>query len=149
MDFGCWFLGEEDVRDIAAGCPALRELRLSMCVFSACAGISSFARLQSPLAALRLSVDQFSDEGTAAVAQLSRLQVLHVHLQDICSVTDRGLQELTALKGLTELSLRGWRGLGDALQVEINRPRGFVLQSPTEVSRLWCGGVLDVCSHSM
>lgn len=84
---------------IPACCTALSSLGL-LHVVDQLATIGYLKELRPCLESLRVAGDAFDDEAAAVVAQLTNLRNLE---WKEATITDRGFQQLTALRGLTHL----------------------------------------------
>lgn len=99
---GC--VSAADISSIGICCPALTELVLRSAVASG-ENVIGLAALQSSLQSLDVEGVGFGDEAAAVVAQLTNLHSLRWHNSGSPALTETGLQQLTALKGLTSLMM--------------------------------------------
>jgi hypothetical protein len=100
-----------DLRMLAEACPNLQSLGLQGLMQSGCSP-DVLLDLPSCLEFLQLG-DAFGNDAADVVCQLTQLQ--HLSWFDSTTLTDAGLERLTALTRLTTLSVVGCEGLSEAM----------------------------------
>jgi hypothetical protein len=98
------YITTADLHSIVSACPALRCLGITG-VLAAGADVSALLQLPSTCASLLLGGSAVGDEAAAEVAQLTQLTALE--WSESSSLTDAGLQLLTALQALETLCVAG------------------------------------------
>jgi hypothetical protein len=95
------FMSAQHLRDVVAACPGLVELHICNAVASD--DLTPLLQLPSSVASLQLAGSALGDGAAAAVARLTQLKSLEWDSSD--HLTDAGLEQLTALTGLTHLQM--------------------------------------------
>lgn len=102
-----WCLRGQDLRKLATCCTALEQLVLNEVVRGA-ADVSGLVKLPASCTSLMVSGRAFKDAAVPALRQLTQLQALWFHFP--AELSDVGLQQLTALTGLTRLVMNDCAG---------------------------------------
>jgi hypothetical protein len=108
----------EDIAHIAAACPALDTLHLEH-VLADSAAVAALSQLgglaagQPSLTALEVAGAAYDDSSAAAVAQLTNLRSI---VWDQSCLSRSGLQQLTALQGLSMMRVTGWKRVGRGMR---------------------------------
>lgn len=118
----CWGL-----KNIVSACPSLCTLDISGCVAAGPGGdgdVSALLQLAGSCSKLVVGGPAFDDAAAAVVCQLTQLTGLEWH--NAPSLSDAGLDQLTALQGLYKLFLRKCDGVSLTAS-ESGRFEGFGL----------------------
>jgi hypothetical protein len=125
----------DDIAHIAVACPALDTLRL-VHVLADSAAVAALSQLgglaagQPTLTALEVAGAACEDSSAAAVAKLTSLRSL---MWDQSRLSRSGLQQLTALQGLSMMRFTGWKRAGRGIRPSTGVPSDLTLQAKVSV----------------